>query len=193
MPLGFTKFNGATGDKLADGVLEIPLRDIVFHDAALAIDTSDNSVFFGFVDYIYKIDASFNEIIWQKQYTYYINDLVVLDEMLITCGGWCLVDDVINYYAAAYNKNSGTKLLDMALGEILFSEDPFFQHYFNQLKGMSIDNNGDVLQAGGLGGIRTVKFQITNGMIPPMPGIPPIEVDVQMINSAIIELREPSL
>jgi len=165
MFIGFAKFNSDTGDKLADGVLEIPRRDTMFSDAALTVDTSDNSVFFGFIDYIYKIDASFNEIIWQKPYTCCINDLKVIDEKLVTCGGWCNVNDVTNYYAAVYNKNSGTKLFDMALGELLYSDDPFFQGFLNQMYGMSIDNNGDILQAGGEGGIRTIKFRITSGMM----------------------------
>ena len=166
MPIRLTKFNSNTGDKIADGVLEIPLRGVQFGDVALAVDTSDNSIFFGFIDYIYKIDALFNQIIWQKQYRCFINDLRVIDEKLVTCGGWCTVNGVTNYYSAVYNKDSGNKLLDMALGEILFSDDPYFQQYFNQLKGMSIDNDGDVLFAGGQGGIRTVKVRITNTGIP---------------------------
>ena len=166
MPIAITKFSNSFGNKLVDGVLEIPLRGTTFPDAALAIDTSDGSVFFGFIDKFYKINPSLSTITWQKEYTYPIFDLVLSNEKLIACGGWCTVNDDLNYYAAVYNKNSGNKLLDMVLGELLYCEDPFFQGHHNHLKGMSIDNNGDVLFAGGKGGIRIMKVRITNTGIP---------------------------
>ena len=65
-----------------------------------------------------------------------------------------------------YDKDSGNKLLGMALGELLYCTAPFFQQYHNHLRGMSIDNNGDILFAGGQGGLRTVKVRITESIIP---------------------------
>lgn len=160
--ISFVKFDNTWGLKMDSGELEALNRASSFHDAALAIDTSDNSIFFGFIDYIYKIDASFDEIVWQVEYTPYINELVVIDNMLITCGGWCYVGDVLNYYSAVYHTSTGRKLLDVPLGPIIYSDDPFFQLFLNQMNGAVVDSQNNILQAGGEGGIRVVKFHITN-------------------------------
>ena len=166
IPLGITKFNGNTGAKITNGVLSISLSDATFTDSALAIDTTDNSVFFGFVDTFYKINPEFDTIAWQKYHTSYIYDLMISDEKLIVCGGWCSVNDVLHYYSAVYHKNSGDLLLHMALGELLYCDDPWFQGLLNHLFGISVDTQGDILFSGGEGGMRTVKVRITYSNMP---------------------------
>lgn len=178
IPIEFIKLDNVWGLKMDSNELEVPNRGTWFHDAALVVDTSDDSVFFGFMDYIYKIDASFDEIVWQVEYTPLINELVIIDKMLITCGGWCYVGDVLNYYSAVYSTRSGKKLLDIPLGPILFADDPFFQVYLNQMNGVVVDSQGNILQTGGEGGIRTIKFHVTNGI---SYTTPPIEASDPML------------
>lgn len=171
----FTKFNHVTGQRLIQTEISIPRRGNVIVDAGLVVDKTDNSVFFGFLDRIYKIAPSLEYFSKLIPYTFVNFDLKISGEMLIACGGWIDVRGVTNYYSAIYNKDTGAKILDMPLGALIYCLDPFFQQYFQHMKAISIDRNGDVVFSGGEGGLRLVKIHITRGVQPQIVISDPIQ------------------
>jgi len=167
LELLITKFGGKRGwrkRELVRGGNKTPV-DIVMDGQGnfVAAGKTGNGVE---MHYLLKFDCNFN-VLWEnvgvtKGFLYGVS--IMKNGDIVATGYKEAVDE---YYSAVYSKSTGDKVLDMFLGKRVsnFPDD--------YMRGISVDNEGDVVITGARTIGKTLKVRITSATTPPPPSPPP--------------------
>ena len=111
-----------------------------------------------------KLNKNLN-VLFEKDLSYVITDMVVFRDKVITSGGLLSVNGSKNYGSIVYNASNGKLLFIIDLGPIINSFNPFPT---NRMKAIEIDGDNNIVITGGEGthsdsfgcvsAIETIKF-----------------------------------